>query len=697
MLKIRKEQLVVLSSSSLDGKTNEDCPYSGKYTLVLLPRKYTNIFNSEKKVKDIITSYPSSIPKSPIKKLEGNFYPDLNCSRTVTAILTDIAWCPHYDECPEMKKDKNVIIRFSISCESPDDFSLSPQEMSMENGWAETTIKVLKLYDKKEYITTQHILIKAYVNSDPNCCNELELTIHRNEDVEDDLVAVLKKETILVQQNNNHVESAGVIKLQELLNQVVSRHKDSEKFSFLPVDGKYDSHEAQNVAEFINHFAGGPCYPEGKFDVKVDNSLVEYVKAEYDKKDDNIKSGILVDSCLLMGPQKYDPNYFEITPTKQYDKADGLYDIYLSIVKTFFTEMEERAKDYTERFKTFWLHRPSDKPYKESDDIVLITNKNLIVKDRPNGKEIEKGLVTKGTRVKISRPQSYIKKWHELFTRVFYPDWYEISTLKPEPIITGWCNILDIMTVGNDISNDNNWGNFGIPGVAYSWGGKDTPETFKESLKNSGKFANAQKNNPKVVVSWYQYERKPGQGSNQRTGWRGHGCDCSGFVFNCIISAIFPNTRQRISTLLGTNNTNDIGSVGSERFISEFAREIRYSEMKNEQLIDKTDLIVSYHREGVSPFKAKHIVWVADKQSDKSDKNFCVYNAYGKDFYFNYDGFGENREGGGTYPKDRYARKVQKMPFKYWGIQFHIGDSYKGGTRKTKIGRIYFWSSLTKK
>ena len=340
-----------------------------KRNLVLIPRKKTNLYSttgSDKRIKDLLKSYPSSCGASPLRALEYNFYPDLNTERTITAILTEDPWSPHADVLPTLKGGS---ISFELVTGAAADFQLSAASGS--GSEVEVKIKVLKLY--KEDALKDHSTVKIRATSGAHTA-ELELKVHRNEDVgtaltesNDDipealeeitgnldgaLAEVLDRRTLLVRQASEYVSSKGVMAMQLLLNQVVARHKAvGNDFKWLEFDGMYGGGGVgADLKAFLSHFAGAFDYPKGHFNVAVDQELIDYVKAEYGA----YAPGDIVDRGVLVGKEQW-------TAAKSHTEADGLLDIYNAVVLRLMDQMQALAEQYTSSFSTFWLHRPSHK------------------------------------------------------------------------------------------------------------------------------------------------------------------------------------------------------------------------------------------------------------------------------------------------------------------------------------------------
>ena len=635
------------------------CSSPEKRNLVLVPRKLANIFGADNRVKDILESYPEKGGDSPLKKLEYNFYPDLNSERTITAILTEEAWDPHRDTLPTTKEGT---ISFELIKGSAEDFELSTPGASMADGYVEFTIKALKLYKEDQIDAHQNVKIRATADKQTA---ELSLTVHRNEDVEYDFSSVLNRETILVKQGKAWVCSEGVKRLQKLLNQVVARHKAANEFQWLKVDGEYGSKVSKDVKAFLDHFKGEFDYEKGHFDAKIDDALKKYIKDEYGSHQD----GNVVDHDLLVGEKEW-------AEGESYTTVDGLLDIYNGVVRCFFGQMDDMAEAYSTDFNTFWLHRPSDKPYNvgdETDDRFLVKPKALRIRKTPGKKSTKKKedddkleLVGRGTTLEYEKEKKTVGG----------SIWYKVKTPSGKK---GWCHSGFVMKVRDDkTKSEKNFGNYGVNGVAYTLGAKDRPDDFATGLLNNTP-------GPADILCWEQYvplqpDKLPGRLGEMKDALEqpGTGVDCSGFITNCITEAkfgdgkrIIPETvtnikrlEPRLDNLAEFPDKWPYDPEGEILTAKGFrnkhtGRKIPKHNEPKKQWLDKTDLIIT----------SAHIAWVADESPDISQKEFMVFNAHGKDEWY-------------VEPHDdKFIMKVIKMKFKCWGINLSTN----------KMFRLYFW------
>ena len=639
----------LLSKNNEVGQTVKRCARE-KVTLVIIPRLKKNIFKAGKRVKDMLEKSLSVAGSSPIREFEKNFYPDLNKKRTLTVIVTEDAWNPLSDVCPAIKDDtvKLELIEGDVS-----DFGLSTSSAATSGGFLEFQLEVKNLYKEKELPSHQKVKIKATVKDKTA---EIALTVHRNEDVNRDFDNVLNRSTILVAQASDWVTSDGVRHLQELLHQVVARHKASNAFEWLTLDGQYGNSCKTDTKEFINHFKGAYDYKKGSFNVAVDQVLIDYVKAEYGSYTD----GCLVDCKLLTGEAAW-------VAGQSQSQADGLLDIYKAVVERFFSEMQRMATAYTTGFPTFWLHRPSESPYQQGDEInthYIVTPDSLNIRNAADGTTVlEK--VTKGVTLAYGNEKQTVAG----------KDWFKVTTPSGNE---GWCVSWHLEKICDDRAKSiGNHGNYGDNGVAYSYGGKDLPAAFQQHLEDNNPL-------PNDIKSWKQYAEAyaPKKGRPGDDTGPGNGCDCAGFTQNCITESKFPDGSRIVSDNI-IKQIEPVPEVSwpwtncilASSFVGAYSRKIPYHAYKEKkQWIDQADVITS----------PSHVVWVADPspttKDPSNDQDFEVYNEYGSDYWWDTI----NNVTDEFIPENKFIRKAIRMKFRHWGIKLNQGNK--------NVGRIFFWS-----
>ncbi len=313
--------------------------------LELFPRKPENIFESGTTLKKLLPDEFEEVHNgySPdLKKIEIHFYPDLGTTRTITAFVSKL-------------DDKQIVpeagrkVYFRLAPGSPPGAKLKSNEAeSDEKGFASVEVE----HPAETPAGLRLIYIQASLNDEFQGYAQQNLLVCRNLDVSEDLSRLISGNTLLVKQADNVEASDGFRRIQQLLNQVVARKKSAENFEWLKTDGKFGSICEKVVKEFIEKFAGAFNYEQGKFNVKVDERVKEYIKSEYG----DYKEGSVVDRSLLIGSKLWS----EGDPVGE---IDGLLDIYNGVVRRFFSEMMRMGDEYA-NCSTFWLHRPEDERYR---------------------------------------------------------------------------------------------------------------------------------------------------------------------------------------------------------------------------------------------------------------------------------------------------------------------------------------------
>jgi hypothetical protein len=749
----------------------------GHEPLRLFPRKIENLFDNDQKVKLLLPSnYPqaNNAISENLKALEYNFYPDLNTKRKVTAYVTK-------------REDGNNIpqsgdtVYWKLDESSPDASLSSDSSQTNEKGFAEIELKhPQKTPDKDK----RNIKILASLSKEFEKVVEIVFRVCRNDDVGDDnvnndqiyiyreadLQRIIEAKSLLVFQSTNRQKSNGTKALQTLLNQVVARHKASNAFKWLSLDGEYGAFGKTDVKEFLTKFKDNFDYEKGHFNVKFNKDVQTYIEKEYG----SYTKGEVVDRDLLIGESRWR----EGNPVNQ---IDGLLDIYNGVVECFFNQMVDRADEYT-NCNTFWLHKilpktnkvppvtnankqGSNRRYSPGDrtnSVVVKTaldiysepgTTNSVITQVDNGAiinylgqdfdtdgrlwfQVELPLAenvagpslggwikawvkTVGNRPIRSTPRiaddNLIQMYNGELNYLGDTDednlkiWYKVQipqnpladgeTGPPAPPVEGWIssNAANsyLSFIYNDRSVPMNAGTFGCPGVAYTFGGKDRPGSYEINGRIEGfsAFLNSNNPNPSDIRSWYEYLNinKPGKYSDDSNQIEWIGCDCAGFVQNCVTYTSLPDgTRivpEDIMKRIGRPSAfvdrdqwrNDPnlrdkwpweGPLKASEFVDECTRPFDYYiNNKKKQWLQLGDIFLN----------PRHVVFVADRNPDaiSGKKEFLIYNAYGGDSHWG--GPGGNR----VIPEDQHIRKVIRMPFKWWGIKLQNND--------VKRGRIYFW------
>jgi hypothetical protein len=464
----------------------------------------------------------------------------------------------------------------------------------------------------------------------------------------------------------------GIKKLQEVLNEVVSRHSgipdgppaDTAHFTFIPLTGVFDEPTKRALNQYLTYFpqiTSGKDYPYNLNAIGIDKDFLSYIKEDYAPYDPDAKAnrGTIVDRQLLIG------NILDTQPAQ----IDGLWELYKGVVEEFKTQVRAFAQSYLD-CDEFWLHRHEQDPYSPAtdaakDSVYRCTTKNVKVKtldhaNAPtlslNGADVEINdgehflvLEQKGSWVKIKHPSG--EGW----------------VIKDTDLILN--DRGKFRAAGTQIQNHGNHGINGpgyfqhhtLNGVAYTYGGKQTPEKWRESLQKNPHAK------PDQIVNYTEYgaDYKFGETKDEydekktRNTWRKAGCDCAGMYQNCVIHSFFPNTTTRIvpNSMIPDTSVPDNWLKSGAFIRDDKARLVARPLDLDHHWVGGGDLIS--HK--------GHIVMVAE---DKP----TMTGAHPNDFKIMHEW------GGDTKDKTQFRRKSIRSPF-----------SWYGKIKERQIGKIYIW------
>jgi hypothetical protein len=362
-------------ATSAPDNTLQTCPLVKQ--IVAIPRKRANIFDSDKALRPLLPDrYPPA--QAPLKTIEHNFYPDLNRTRTITAVVTDVSWNPAAGARPEPAA--GIPVTFSKGGRTTANITLSAMSATSDaEGCASIDITVGELLVAKGDIEAAATIeiIATLPQGNGGATASVVLTIHRNEDVDGALAPsespdafaatlspVLNLETWIVEQATKHVTSNGAKAVQQLLNQVACR-RHGGGHEFLKPDGQFGSaggREARRfVADFGTEAAAGAAplevFTGRQFGVSVEEVPISppqgvktYVKLEYG----NGTEGSVIDAHLLVGPERWVRGV-----GARVAKADGLLDLYAAVVWEFIETTAQRGTEYA-NVVTSWYRHPND-------------------------------------------------------------------------------------------------------------------------------------------------------------------------------------------------------------------------------------------------------------------------------------------------------------------------------------------------
>lgn len=316
-----------------------------------------------------------------LKHIENNFYPDLATSRTLCAVVTEEPWHPTQGARPTPSSGRTVSFALGPGTTVPTaNLTLAPaQATTNADGMAETvlTLTLDAQLSKQNLVAGQNVIevVATLEGSTPTVRRVLLMTVHRNEDVDTalgtredpaafqaTLEPVTALRTWLVHQPNLPVQSAGVTAVQQLLNQVACRRRGAQH-PFVDPAGLFDDTTRTALDAFRTAFGTAPTgtaladYQNTRFGVCVEAEVLEYLRLEYGRSDAQV---FVVDGHLLEGKQRWAAGG-HLVPTSATDTggADGLLDIFTSVVWYFITRQRARAREYITA-QTRWLRHPND-------------------------------------------------------------------------------------------------------------------------------------------------------------------------------------------------------------------------------------------------------------------------------------------------------------------------------------------------
>jgi hypothetical protein len=455
----------------------------------------------------------------------------------------------------------------------------------------------------------------------------------------------------------------GIKQLQEVLNEVVSRHRgiapsppaDATHFSFVPLTGVFDAATKNALNQYLSNFRAinnNPDYPYNLGAIGPDSDFLTYVKEEYAPFDPSLAAnqGAIVDRRLLIGDSLY----------TQPSEIDGLWELYDGVVRVLQNQVRAFAQTYLDT-STFWLHRPVHSPYLAATDTVFrCLNNNTAVKADPD--QNSPPLESNGAAVEINDGECFLVVNQAT-------GWVQID----HPAGQGWvasgkgrtvANDRGLLrTVGNQIYNHGVYGTAGQGfnqnhtqnGVAYTYGGKQTPTQWVSSLTANPHADPDQIANYSEYAVGYRFGEKKDEYDAGNMAYKEAGCDCSGFVQNSIINSFFPDTTTRIvpQALINTTWLASGGFIGNNCP----ARTVSAPTDQEHHWVRGADLIAGQG----------HIVMVAEDLPDMiASTDFKIMHECGGD---------------SSSDTTQFRRKSVRSPFSW----------YKNSLTGLMIGKVYIW------
>jgi len=645
--------------------------------LFIVPRTKEKLFEESEyeKLQNILDGYvPELEPWDPFRVFEGRFYVDIatdqggryQARRRLSAVLLD----------PSDKPVKNKPVEWRLLSGSSDlrfldsagneknELTGDAAPKTDDKGVAEVVIAhpakaPAARGDRRLRIQVREGSLEA----------EIFLTITRNDDVPS-LDDVSRKDRTLADHiyvyEPDAVERSapndGVRDLQEALNEVVSRHRAIQPYTWIEGDGEYADSTRDAVRHYLTRFTGvtGADYPYNLSRIGLSPGLSDYLRVEYAPFDPSAAAsrGWIVDRRILIG-DRWD---------KAETQIDGLLELKEGVVDVLKGEMVRTANEYTGE-GTFWLHRTIHQPYTQVAGFVFrvtaasVTPKTAASPTAPNL------LQPDGSPVTLSQGELYPSP-------AAAGAWVQIQHAAGN----GWVPNGSGRRVHDDQSIAGNAGTHGGDGVAYSWGNKDLPDRYRNFLETNPDAPPADGAGSHLrIASWEEYATGHRVGRTQAEGANPPettGCDCSGFVQNCVTYALFPSGTRivpeavtpRVNIRTSRWALNEIAAGGFVGAAAHARPITGYAATVEKNWLRQGDIVSS----------AGHIVWIAEAVPNIATNAFAVYNEYGN--------FQYSLLTGATAPLDttRFLRKALRMPLHYW-----IGNNALAGYN---IGKVYIWA-----
>jgi len=466
--------------------------------------------------------------------------------------------------------------------------------------------------------------------------------------------------------------NAGIIELQEVINEVVSRNLRINDFHFVPLTGIFDQPTRTALSQYLTNFNGisstSGDYPYDLTTIGPDNEFITCIQEDYAPFNPTLAAnrGGIVDRRMLIG---------DLLSTNQ-SRIDGLWELYAGVVQVLKSEMVRTANDYI-NCNTFWLHRSAHQPYNTSPNyVVRILSDNIQVKTAI-GNASPNLTDAAGNGVVVNAGQLFASPQRQ-------GNWYEITIPGTG---NGWVQLTQQSgrRIRDDQSIAQNSGLHGGSGVVYSYGCKDLVQAFVNQLNTNPDAPPVNEDgNMLRIAHWDEYANghKVGRDSGQ-AGWQGNdripyhtGCDCGGLVQNSITQAVFNNATRivpnNITRAIVVNaNRVPLHAIAASAFVGNQAnaRLIPVPQNASHNWIRQGDLITS----------PGHVVFFAEDRPNvlNGNRTFEVFNEYGN--------FRYHLPNGQLAPVDpnRFLRKALRMPFYYWGIQLNGAG--------IRVGKVYIW------
>ena len=496
-------------ASTPTAATGTTCP--SPIRIIIIPRSKANIFDRSQsrpvtavvqELKDILPGYVAmGLPSyTNLRAIEGRFYVDIAVDRAgvytghrkLTAILVQANGSPYANQRVEWTRQAgSAELRFwDTSGNAQTALTGTNAVQTDANGMAEVTV----IHPARSVAAGDaRLTIRAQAGAEQA---QIYLTITRNDAATqiDDIARRTSTDADHIwvyQPDSNHrtARNAGIEELQEVINEVVSRHRGINSYTWVPRNGVFADEMRDALQNYRARFVNvqrGTHYPYDLSNIGQSQNLLNYLRVEYAPFDPRAagNTGWIIDRRLLIG-DRWDTNHAQI---------DGLWELYEGVVQVLRNQMRAFGQSYL-NCSTFWLHRPMHGPYQAATDNVFGSHHNnevLRTTPTPTGTVLTSG----GSQVTINDGDHFLVNNQS-------GGWVQVTSPAWTPAWTGWVRASRGAVVHNDAGRFRvtgvqvrNHGTHGIAGtgysqrhtlngVAYTYGGKQTPTEWMNDLNGN--------------------------------------------------------------------------------------------------------------------------------------------------------------------------------------------------------------------
>ncbi len=665
--------------------------------IMVVPRSKANIFTDEThtEIRDLLPDYEvAGVLRYPLAAMESRFYIDIATDRAgiftghrkLTAIVV------HPDGVAAAGKPVEWIrtggsaeLTFLDAGGTSKDRLVGGDAIYTDNdGFAEVTI----IHPAKRVAQADRQVTIQAVCDGERC--EITVELVRNDAITQ-VDGIARRSSLLADHlwvyepdsTEQSPANEGIRLFQEIVNEVVSRHRGINNYQFIPLDGIFKQQLRRAIGQYLQQFtavAGGD-YPYNLSRINLSQHLRDYIAAEYApfNPNDAANLGWIVDRRLLIG------DHWDLDPTQ----IDGLWELERAVVQRLKDEMNRTATLYLNE-NPFWLHRPHGAPY--FGHVPYQPSNQWQFRVTANAVTVKTGAsAAAADLVDVSGNAVAVAAGERFPSPAGGGAWAQIQ----HPLGVGWVPSNAGRRIRNDQSVARNHGNHGGNGVAYSYGCKDLPARYANRLTTNPQAPPEDgPGNMLCIAHWseYQIRHKVGRKMADGNGWPANnqgdnriayhsGCDCGGFVQNCITEARFANGVRVVpdgllrAIAFGAAWEPDFPqhAIASTSFIGNYARRIpQPGNIAERQWVRFGDIV-----DGPG-----HVVWVAEDLPTNNARilanvnTFEVFQEKGSDRYY--------LANGAVAPIDntRFLRKAVRTPFHYESI-CHTGP--------WRVGKVYIW------